>query len=184
MAFRYYRILGLQENASLNDIKKAYRIKAKQYHPDINKAPDANERFIEINEAYEFLINLRNQPHYYSREVVEQKYREWVTNEREKARARAAWAAKKKFEQFKKTPLYRTSLRLSNIYDSIVLGVAIFILFGTINGIWIQSVFSELTINSIVAAILLLGLCSILIYFSVRGLKERRKIIRKEFQKK
>lgn len=184
MAFRYYRILGLPEDASLNDIKKAYRNKAKLYHPDVSKDPDANEKFIVINEAYEFLINFRTQPQYYSREAVEQKYREWVMHEREKARARAAYQAKKKFEQFKKSPLYRTSLRLSNIYDWIVFGVALFLIFGTINGIWIQKVFYGLTVNTVLAAVLLLFLCGILIYFSFHGLRERRKIIRKNFSNK
>lgn len=56
----YYRILGLQKNASLIDIKKAYRTKAKFLHPDKNESPDANENFILLNEAYEFLQNLEN----------------------------------------------------------------------------------------------------------------------------
>ena len=184
MAFRYYRILDLPDDASLDDIKKAYRIKAKMYHPDLNKSPDANAKFIEINEAYEFLINLKNQPQYYSREAMDQRYREWAINEREKARARAAYQAKKRFEQFKKSPLYKTSLRLSNIYDTIVLGVAIFMLFGALNGIWIQKAFYGLTINSVIAAVLLVGLCGVFIYISVRGLKERRKIFQKDFGKK
>ncbi len=183
MGFKYYRILGLPENADLEQIKRAYRIKAKLYHPDISKVPNAHEKFIEVNEAYEFLINLKAQPSYFSREAMEQKYQEWVRNEREKARARAAYQAKKRYEQFKKSPLYRTSLRLSNIYDSIVLGIAIFMMFGAVNGIIIQTAIYELTINSVVAATLLLFLCGILIYFSVRGLRERRKIIRKNFSK-
>jgi len=181
MAFKYYRILGLPEDADLDDIKRAYRIKAKMYHPDISKGPNAHEKFIEVNEAYEFLINLKTQPQYYSKEAMEEKYREWVSYERERARARAAYQAKKRFEQFKKSPLYRTSLRLSNIYDSIVLGIAIFMIFGAVNGIIIQTAIYELTINSVIAAILLLFLCGILIYFSLRGLRERRKIIRKNF---
>ncbi|UCG28754.1 MAG: DnaJ domain-containing protein [Bacteroidales bacterium] len=185
MSFRYYMVLGLRENASLNDIKKAYRLKAKKYHPDINKAPDAHEKFIEINEAYEFLINLKTQPRVYSREAMEERYREWVRTEREKARARAAYQAKMRFEQFKKSPLYRTSLRLSNIYDTIVLAMAIFMIFGALNGLWIQKTINkDLTGNAVIAAILLLCLCIILIYFSLRGLRERRKIIRRDFKNK
>ena len=53
----YYEVLGLNKGASDDDIKKAYRKLAKQYHPDVNKAPDAEERFKEINEAYEVLSN-------------------------------------------------------------------------------------------------------------------------------
>ena len=51
----YYEVLGLSKGASEDDIKKAYRKLAKQYHPDINKAPDAEAKFKEINEAYEVL---------------------------------------------------------------------------------------------------------------------------------
>ena len=51
----YYDVLGLSKGASDDDIKKAYRKLAKQYHPDINKAPDAEAKFKEINEAYEVL---------------------------------------------------------------------------------------------------------------------------------
>jgi len=51
----YYEILGVEKNASKDDIKKAFRQKARQYHPDINKAPDAAEKFKEIGKAYETL---------------------------------------------------------------------------------------------------------------------------------
>lgn len=48
----YYEILGISSNATKEEIKKAYRKLALQYHPDKNKSTDAHERFIEINEAY------------------------------------------------------------------------------------------------------------------------------------
>lgn len=50
-----YDTLGLQKDASEADIKKAYRQLSKKYHPDINKAPGAEEKFKKINEAYETL---------------------------------------------------------------------------------------------------------------------------------
>ena len=51
----YYEILGVARDAKTDDIRKAYRKLAKQYHPDINKSAGAEEKYKEINEAYEVL---------------------------------------------------------------------------------------------------------------------------------
>lgn len=51
----YYEILGVPRTASQDDLKSAFRRLARQFHPDVNKAPDAEEKFKEINEAYAIL---------------------------------------------------------------------------------------------------------------------------------
>lgn len=51
----YYEILGVERGASDEEIRRAYRKLARQYHPDINKEPGAEDRFKEISEAYEVL---------------------------------------------------------------------------------------------------------------------------------
>ena len=51
----YYNILGIDKNASQDEIKKTYRKLVKKYHPDVNKSEDAEEKFKEIQEAYEIL---------------------------------------------------------------------------------------------------------------------------------
>jgi len=51
----YYEVLGVSRNATREEIKRAFRAKARQYHPDVNKEEGAQEKFKEINEAYEVL---------------------------------------------------------------------------------------------------------------------------------
>ena len=51
----YYEILGVDRKASSDDIRKAYRKLAKQYHPDVSKEKNAEAKYKEINEAYEVL---------------------------------------------------------------------------------------------------------------------------------
>lgn len=53
----YYEILGVDKNAEKDEIKGAFRKKARQYHPDVNKAHDAEEKFKELGKAYETLMD-------------------------------------------------------------------------------------------------------------------------------
>ena len=51
----HYAALGLKSDATLSDIKRAFRQKASQFHPDRNSDPDAPARFREVQEAYDVL---------------------------------------------------------------------------------------------------------------------------------
>ncbi len=58
-----YEILGLSNSASVDEVKKKYRKLAKQYHPDVNKEEGAEEKFKQISQAYEDIINPKNDLH-------------------------------------------------------------------------------------------------------------------------
>ncbi|MDE5566206.1 MAG: DnaJ domain-containing protein, partial [Anaeroplasmataceae bacterium] len=60
----YYEVLGLQKGASAEEIRHAYRTLAKKYHPDINKEPGAEEKFKEVNEAYDTLSDEQKKARY------------------------------------------------------------------------------------------------------------------------
>src|SRR2546430_4142127 len=60
----YYDLLGVPRNASDEQIRSAYRRLARQYHPDVNKADDASERFKQITEAYEILTDPQRRQRY------------------------------------------------------------------------------------------------------------------------
>lgn len=104
----YYSILEISKNSSEKEIRRAYRRLAKQYHPDINKSKDAHEKFIEITEAYEILINQRFQYDYQpsgtttdewkKAEYRNEKYEKFREEVREKARQQA----RMRYEEFQK----------------------------------------------------------------------------------
>jgi molecular chaperone DnaJ len=55
MARDYYEVLGVSRGAGKDEIKQAFRKLAREWHPDVNKSPEAHTRFQEINEAYQVL---------------------------------------------------------------------------------------------------------------------------------
>lgn len=55
--YNYYKILDISRSAGSDEIKRAYRLKAKLVHPDVNNSPKANEVFAVVSEAYEVLTD-------------------------------------------------------------------------------------------------------------------------------
>ena len=101
----YYAILELNFGADPREIRTAFRRLVKQHHPDVSELPNAQERFLEIQEAYEFLMDDHLRSTYnqqWNRSYIdrqeqfrrEQIYRLWAEHyQRKQASARAAGAA-------------------------------------------------------------------------------------------
>lgn len=76
MSEDYYEILGVKKNSTDEEIKKAYKQLAKKYHPDINKAPDSEEKFKKLSEAYAVLSDKQKREQYnqFGKEGFSQRY--------------------------------------------------------------------------------------------------------------
>ncbi|MCV9389198.1 DnaJ domain-containing protein [Reichenbachiella ulvae] len=119
----YLDVLELHEGASKAEVKKAYRRLSKVYHPDLNKSEDAQQRFIEITEAYKFLMDVgprpqtihQSEPDYgYDPDV--EAYRQW----REKAKA---YARQKQRDAIRRqNELIKNLLRFFNYATFVMLG--------------------------------------------------------------
>lgn len=98
----YYETLRIRRDASDNDIKKAFRRLAKEYHPDVNRSPNAQRLFCDIYTAYEilsdstkrkkyddYLVCLTREQPTTSVQAVEQEIRSWQTHAEAKGRSYA-----------------------------------------------------------------------------------------------
>jgi hypothetical protein len=129
----YYNILGLPLNSSIEEIKKAYRKKARLYHPDINHLPDAKENFIKVTEAYDFLMI-----NHEKRQLDDQDYfrivEEWRKYRQDRSQQRARYYARSSYSHFKNSKYYRSTRILdasSVIFNfAVAVTVLIFTIFG------------------------------------------------------
>ncbi len=104
----YYKILGLTEGCSINDLKRAYRIKARQYHPDLNRHPSAPDLFIRATEAYEFLLNSLSGT--FGRDTAyEDKMKQWKEYHQKRAREKAEYYSRTRYDNFTGSATWKTT---------------------------------------------------------------------------
>ena len=152
---KYARILGVTPDASLAQIKAAYRKRAKKLHPDVNPAPDAHERFVQLNEAFEYLEKLREGKIFtrsaYTTQSKEANWQarrrqaEQAQRAREQARARAREYARMRYREFINSDYYRHTMAWQVIWDNVGLfvGLTLFVILPVIavlTGAWMFSV--------------------------------------------
>ena len=114
----YYKVLNISENATLEEIKKAFRELAKEYHPDKNKSSDASVKFREVFEAYEILkdkitkdIFDERRRKFYNKKSAEfnnEKYTnsETYENVKKEANKRAEYFSKMTFDDFLQSSIF------------------------------------------------------------------------------
>jgi hypothetical protein len=135
----YYRILNLKEGASKAEIKKSYRTLVKKYHPDVSKDPDAHEKYLAVNEAYEALLdpkprrktnNAQNQRH-----SKNQKWNAYKEQSRKRAAERAAEKAKEiqRFYKSLRTGWRRGWIKINVALSLIICGFVIADQFSDLN---------------------------------------------------
>lgn len=124
----YLRLLGLTPPSSIEEVRKAYRIKARRYHPDLNHSEGAADRFIAVTEAYEYLTH-----HFGSSAGIEERRKEvtekWEKYRQQQARERAAGYASGKYSHFRSSGYYKTSSSgdISRIIYNMAISVLIII---------------------------------------------------------
>lgn len=140
----YYKILGISPSVNISEIKKAYRKLALRYHPDKNKAPNAQQKFVEITEAYEVLKDETQ------RKIYDQIFnRQFTTNQtsnnnsREKqtqwsefGKRKAGEYSEMEFDLFTKRVFGEIKVVAKN---SLSIGLILFCIFGVIAGFAIMS---------------------------------------------
>ena len=177
----YYKILGIPESAGIEQLKKAYREKAKICHPDVSKLPDAEQLFVALTEAYEVLLRrLSVENELKKNNNVQANYEEWNEFQKQwlreqmfRIRKMAYAQSKMKFEEFKKTPTYRATKALSKFADYIMFSVGFIIIIGAFIGIHQQYNLGILDSGNVIGFLAVLIIGSTIIFYSLHQIRKQ-----------
>jgi hypothetical protein len=126
---RYFELLEINKGAGLQEIQHSYRRLVKRYHPDINKNPDAHEKFCEITEAYEFLMHhWPRQSGSYEDHLQTETFERFRRDTQEKAKQQARMRYerfRKQHEAFRESGLNDIALILN--FSGRMIGLALFL---------------------------------------------------------
>ena len=181
----YYAALGLPPDSSIDEVKKAYRKKAREYHPDINHSADAVDHFIKVTEAYDFLI-AHDGKNFMDQEEYDRIMNEWRKYRQDRSRQRAAYYARNSFSQFTNSKYYRSTRILNGSSILFNFAVSIMVFTYTIVGFIfrIRNPLPDEKKPPVFSFIILLTLSIILFTVSVIYLKAYIESLKKDHRKK
>jgi DnaJ domain len=146
-----YANLGIPVTATLDEVRDAYRKLAKQYHPDLNKAADAHEKFIVIHQSYEAIIYFLQNQHKSFYEKATQPFN--AAQQREAAQRRAEEFARKKYEAYVASPQFQED---SDYYAvARFLGLLVFLFAITALPVWLRIAIGDFSFVPVYIAIML-----------------------------
>ncbi len=131
---KYYKVLGLNPDASNGEIKAAYRTLAKKYHPDRSGTEATREQFILVNEAYEMLMNQTSIVEALRQKIKAQDKQSTTYPFQRDIRQKATSHADMKFEAFAKTPIYRTAMAMNRAFDYLFIAVGFMMILAPVVG--------------------------------------------------
>lgn len=146
---KYYRILEIPGHSTDAEIKAAYRRLAKLYHPDKSGDPQSRDKFIDVNEAYEVLMN---RDAYIRDAVIRYKKRRAAEDARQRkygrdyaagARERAMGNADMRFKEFEKTAIYKTAVVVNSAFNYLFVGIGLIMIVSPFIGYYRESVYGR-----------------------------------------
>jgi hypothetical protein len=132
----YYSILEISSSATEEEIRRAYRKKAKELHPDVNTSPDAHHQFLLVQKAYQILTDVFSKQQYDRQRRAQdplQSYQEWAREQRlrqERAARQQYIDQLAKREHIRKSKMYYPYIAGIYIISLVVLSFCLAILLG------------------------------------------------------
>ncbi|MFN8206863.1 MAG: J domain-containing protein [Bacteroidales bacterium] len=183
---KYYTLLGLSPGAEVAEVRKAYRAKVKLCHPDIAPAADGTRLFIELTEAYEFLLAAlqdKNEARIEEENaepfvVFEPSMQELVREEMEKLRRMAKEEARRKYREYQQSKEYQINKFLGRAFDMLFQLLGVVVILSALTGLYHQYRLPDFSYLSAVPAFLVIIVGLIMILFPLKRILagKRKKI--------
>jgi DnaJ-domain-containing protein 1 len=180
---KYYTLLGLSPGAEVSEVRKAYRAKVKLCHPDIAPVADGTLLFIELTEAYEFLLSALREKNEVSSEeeneepfvIFEASMQDLVREEMEKLRRMAKEEARRKYKAYKLSKEYQINKFLGRAFDMLFQLLGVVVIISALTGLYQQYQLPDFSFLSAIAAFLVVIVGLIMILFPLKRMLARKR---------